>query len=31
MTIDTAKTYTARIKTDVGTFVVTLDDRRRPR
>jgi len=25
MTIDTAKTYTAKVKTDVGTFVIALD------
>jgi cyclophilin family peptidyl-prolyl cis-trans isomerase len=30
MTIDTAKTYKATVKTDAGTFVVTLDDKHAP-
>ena len=30
MTIDTAKTYTATVKTDVGTFVITLDAKDAP-
>ena len=30
MTIDTAKTYTATVKTDAGTFVITLDDKHAP-
>jgi len=30
MTIDTAKTYTAAVKTDVGTFVITLDAKQAP-
>ena len=30
MTIDTAKTYTATVKTDVGTFVITLDAKHAP-
>jgi cyclophilin family peptidyl-prolyl cis-trans isomerase len=30
MTIDTAKTYTATVKTDVGTFVITLDAKDSP-
>ena len=30
MTIDTAKTYTATVKTDVGTFVMTLDPKQAP-
>ncbi len=29
MTIDTAKTYAATVKTDVGSFVITLDSARR--
>ena len=31
MTIDTAKTYMATVKTDVGTFVITLDDKQAPK
>jgi cyclophilin family peptidyl-prolyl cis-trans isomerase len=30
MTIDTSKTYTATVKTDVGSFVVTLDAKASP-
>ncbi len=30
MTIDTSKTYTATVKTDVGTFVITLDAKAAP-
>jgi cyclophilin family peptidyl-prolyl cis-trans isomerase len=30
MTIDTTKTYTATVKTDVGTFVMTLDPKEAP-
>jgi cyclophilin family peptidyl-prolyl cis-trans isomerase len=30
MTIDTTKTYTATVKTDVGTFVITLDAKTSP-
>jgi cyclophilin family peptidyl-prolyl cis-trans isomerase len=30
MAIDTAKTYTATVKTDVGTFVITLDAKNTP-
>jgi cyclophilin family peptidyl-prolyl cis-trans isomerase len=30
MTIDTTKTYTATVKTDVGTFVITLDAKASP-
>jgi cyclophilin family peptidyl-prolyl cis-trans isomerase len=30
MTIDTSKTYTATVKTDVGTFVITLDAKASP-
>jgi cyclophilin family peptidyl-prolyl cis-trans isomerase len=30
MTIDTAKTYTATVKTDVGTFVIALDAKAAP-
>ncbi len=30
MTIDTAKTYKATVKTDAGTFVITLDDKHAP-
>jgi peptidyl-prolyl cis-trans isomerase B (cyclophilin B) len=30
MTIDTAKTYTATVKTDAGTFVITLDATQSP-
>jgi cyclophilin family peptidyl-prolyl cis-trans isomerase len=30
MTIDTAKTYTATVKTDAGSFVITLDDKHAP-
>jgi cyclophilin family peptidyl-prolyl cis-trans isomerase len=30
MTIDTTKTYTATVKTDVGTFVITLDPKTAP-
>lgn len=30
MTIDTAKTYTATVRTDVGTFVITLDAKAAP-
>jgi cyclophilin family peptidyl-prolyl cis-trans isomerase len=30
MTIDTSKTYTATVKTDVGTFVMTLDPKTAP-
>ncbi len=30
MTIDTAKTYTATVKTDVGTFVITFDAKQSP-
>ena len=30
MTIDTTKTYTATVKTDVGTFVITLDAKEAP-
>jgi cyclophilin family peptidyl-prolyl cis-trans isomerase len=30
MTIDTAKTYKASVKTDAGTFVITLDDQHAP-
>jgi len=30
MTIDTAKTYSATMKTDVGSFVITLDDKHAP-
>ncbi len=30
MTIDTTKTYTATVKTDVGTFVITLDAKDAP-
>ena len=30
MTIDTAKTYTATVKTDAGTFVITLDAKQAP-
>jgi cyclophilin family peptidyl-prolyl cis-trans isomerase len=30
MTIDTSKTYTATVKTDVGTFVITLDAKEAP-
>ena len=31
MTIDTSKTYTATVKTDVGTFVITLDAKHAPK
>jgi cyclophilin family peptidyl-prolyl cis-trans isomerase len=31
MTIDTAKTYTATVKTDVGTFVIALDAKDAPK
>ncbi len=31
MTIDTAKTYTATVKTTVGTFVITLDPKTAPK
>ena len=30
MTIDTSKTYLATVKTDVGTFVITLDAKESP-
>ena len=30
MTIDTSKTYTATVKTDVGTFVIALDAKEAP-
>ena len=30
MTIDTSKTYTAVVKTDVGSFTITLDARQAP-
>jgi len=30
MTIDTAKTYKATVKTDAGSFVITLDDQHTP-
>ncbi|HVC70140.1 MAG TPA: peptidylprolyl isomerase [Acidimicrobiales bacterium] len=30
MTIDTSKTYTATVKTDVGTFVITFDAKQSP-
>jgi len=30
MTIDTSKTYTATVKTDVGSFVITLDAKESP-
>ena len=30
MTIDTAKTYKATVKTDAGSFVITLDDKHAP-
>ena len=31
MAIDTAKTYTATVKTDAGSFVITLDDKHAPK
>ncbi len=31
MTIDTAKTYTATVRTDAGSFVITLDDKHAPK
>jgi cyclophilin family peptidyl-prolyl cis-trans isomerase len=30
MSIDTSKTYTAAVKTDLGTFTITLDAKRAP-